>query len=217
MKTNNPANPKNKFDYVGDIHNQIVSVYVQKYGRKERPVNEICMLTQEIASENEDIQKLPDADANIKVDCDFIEKGLEDFTNQYKNIINSLDITEKAKKKLEELVDYMFELSFSPYDTPYQDFYSHVVEYEASIIGNDQYTKEDIEILLSTSSTVRYAGYYWKSELNETSLTSSSQRRKWWQWTIIGVSDGVGIAGGGISGGAAASNLAFTMTNPNTK
>lgn len=38
MKTNNPANPKNKFDYVGDIHNQIAPIYVQKYGRKERPI-----------------------------------------------------------------------------------------------------------------------------------------------------------------------------------
>lgn len=28
MATSSPANPKNKFDYVGDIHNQIVSEFV---------------------------------------------------------------------------------------------------------------------------------------------------------------------------------------------
>lgn len=216
MKTNNPANPKNKFDYVGDIHNQIVSVYVQKYGRKERPVNEICLLTQEIASENEDIQKLPDADANIKVDCDLIKKGIEDFTNQFENIVASFDISEAAKFKLQELINYNFEISFQVEDTEYSLYYNHVVEYEDSIINNDQYSKKDVKILLSASSTARYAGYYWKMELNETSLTTSAQRRKWWQWAIIGAADLAG-AFEGIGTAAAASGAAYTITNPEKK
>lgn len=218
MTLQNPSNPKNKFDYVGDIHNQIVSVYVEKYGREKKSTDEICKIIQEIAINNENLQKLPDAKENSKVDCDLIKKGIEDFPNQFKNIVESFNISTKAKSKLQELIDYNFDIAFKIENTSYEEYHKHIIEYENDIIENEnEFNKKDIATLLSSSSTARYSAYFWKKEIDELQTSNSTAKRKWWQWAIIGVADVVGVAGGGIATGASASTAAYTITNPKGK
>jgi len=216
MTLQNPSNPKNKFDYVGDIHNQIIFVYVKKYGREKKSTDEICKIIQEIAINNENLQKLPDAKENSKVDCDLIKKGIEDFPNQFKNIVESFNISRKAKSKLQELIDYNFDVAFKIENTSYEEYHRHIIEYENDIIEN-VYNKKDFATLLSSSSTARYSAYFWKKEIDELQTSISTTKRKWWQWAIIGVADIVGVAGGGMGTGAGASSAAYTMTNPNSK
>lgn len=218
MALQNPSNPKNKFDYVGEIHNQIISVYVEKFGREKKSTDEICRIIQEIALKNENLQKLPDAKENSKVDCDLIKKGIEDFPNQFKNIVESIDISTNAKSKLQELIDYNFDVAFKAENTNYNEYYKHIIDYESDIIINEgAYNKKDIKILLSASSTARYSANFWKKEIDETDISNVITKRKWWQWAIVGVADVVGVAGGGIGTGASASTAAYTMTNPKNK
>lgn len=213
MTLRDPSNPKNKFDYVGDIHNQIVSEYISKYGREKRPTEEICQLIDDIASQNEDFQK-----RNLeKVDCEMIKKGVEDFNNQFKNIVNSLDISSAAKNKLQELIDYLFELAFKSENTSYSNYYDYVIKYETEVMNNEKFSKKDLKVLLSSSSTARYSVYLWKNELKESRTSNTTTKRKWWQWAIIGAADIGGTAAGGVSGGAAASTTAYTLTNPKGK
>lgn len=218
MALQNPSNPKNKFDYTGDIHNQIISVYVEKFGREKKSTDEICRIIQEIALKNENLQKLPDAKENSKVDCDIIKQGIDDFSNQFRNIVDSLNITEKAKAKLQELIDYNFDVAFKTENTNYNEYYKHIIDYESDILKNESaYDKKDIKILLSASSTARYSAYFWKREIDETNTSSPIAKRKWWQWAIIGVADVVGVVDGGIATGAGASTTAYTITNPKNK
>lgn len=161
MKLQNPSNPKNKFDYTGDIHNQIISVYVEKFGREKKSTDEICRIIQEIALKNENLQKLPDAKENSKVDCDIIKQGIDDFSNQFRNIVDSLNITEKAKAKLQELIDYNFDVAFKIENTNFEEYYKHIIDYESDILKNESaYDKKDVKILLSASSTARYSAYF---------------------------------------------------------
>ena len=167
---------------------------------------------------NENLQKLPDAKENSKVDCDIIKQGIDDFSNQFRNIVDSLNITEKAKAKLQELIDYNFDVAFKTENTNYNEYYKHIIDYESDIIKNKSaYDKKDVKILLSASSTARYSAYFWKKEIDETDISNVITKRKWWQWAIIGVADVVGVVDGGITTGAGASTTAYTITNPKNK
>lgn len=224
-----PGNPKNQFDYVGEIHIEIEAVYMSKYGRESRPTKEICDIVGKLSLENKDFQKLIENVDYPGIDCEILDKGKEDFSNQYENFINSLNLTQKVKIKIQELVDFMFELGLKTEEPSYDELYNYVVSFEDEVMNDGGYSEKDLLDLLCSTSTARFSCFFWKNELNGSAIkTSKAQKRKWWQWLIIGVSDVVGgIAGASVGGpaapatavstGVATSSLATTLSNPKNK
>ncbi len=107
-------------------------------------------------------------------------------------------------------------MAFKTENTDYEDYHHYVVNYENEIITSKKYNENDTKILLSSSSTARYAVFYWKNELDESQPSNSTLKRKWWQWAIIGISDAVG-ATEGIATGVAASKFAYDLTDSKKK
>ena len=222
--SNAQSNTKNKFDYVGKLHNEIVDTYL-KNNFSYQNSEELCNQINEIASKNNNFISIVGSD-NFKADSKTIDLGINDFKNYFKNIINNQPMSENGKQNSQKLVNYLFESGFSSNKVSYQELFDYIVSFENEIIISKNLTDLDKQVLLSSSSVARYSLYFWNNHFknNNENQTTSSQGRSWWQWVIVGACDVAGgIAGApgspalAVTTAASASTAAYTMTNPKTK
>lgn len=125
VSAQNPKNSANPYDYAGKIHNELVSKYISEYANKDHSADEICQIIEGYAKNNSLLVKL----GETSVDCSVVKQGVEDFSNQFRNVIKSSKMSSKAQRKAQDLIDYMFDLAFKSADTKYSEFYSYVVSY----------------------------------------------------------------------------------------
>ena len=223
--SNAQSNIKNKFDYVGKLHNEIVDTYL-KNNFSYKNSEELCKQVNEIASKNKNFISIVGSD-NFKADSKTIDFGINDFKNYFKNIINNQPMSESGKQNSQKLVNYIFEKGFSTNKVSYQELFDYIVNFENGIIVSKDLTDLDKQVILSSSSVARYSLYFWDNHFkgsNNDSQTTSAQGRSWWQWVIVGACDVAGgIAGAAgtpalaVTTAASASTAAYTMTNPKTK
>lgn len=131
-----PNNKANQFDYAGRIHNEILGKYISEHGDKSHSASEICQIIESYALQNSELVKMGETD----VDCNLVQQGVADFSNQFRNIIKSSKLSTNAKAKAQELIDYMFVLAFEEANTEYNEFYNHVVTYENEIINSPSFS-----------------------------------------------------------------------------
>lgn len=223
----NPANSQNSYDYVGKIHNEIVSEYVNKYSSDENiSIGKICSVVDSLAASNQDFLQIKTS-AYQPVDSLVIQNGVLDFENNFSHIIDSLNISQSAKDELSDLEDYLFARSLDLNEPSLSDINTHIITMETSILNDNTYTQAELKILLSATSTARFSCCFWNNYYmyRATSKQSISMaKRKWWQWLIVGAADvGGAIAGAGgtaagaVTVGATASSAAYTMTDPSKK
>ena len=76
------ANPNNALDYIGRIHNDVVTSFVNQYAGQGLTIAQICANTERIANSNTDFLKVKDA-SYTPVRASLIEEASADFKNQF--------------------------------------------------------------------------------------------------------------------------------------
>ena len=212
-------NPTNPYDYVGQLHNQIVQqALLIERKNSESTADDV----ENIALSNGLFSKqFPSYSKNSGIINGFIKQGVNDYNNNFRSTINGLNISTDAKGYAQNLVDYMFTSGMSSNPSSYSEFNSYVIKLEQDILSNSKLTEFDKQVILCGTSTARYSGSLWSQKQSE---GGEAAKRPWWNWLIIGVCDvGGAIAGAtvnlgvAVTAGAAASVAANTLTNPSNK
>lgn len=211
----NPANKANEFDYAGKIHNEISTKYLTDYKDSKHDARNVCSIAEGYTLKNAKLVQLGEA----SVDCDLIERGADDYANQFRNVVKSSELSSNGKAKAQELIDYMFELAFKEKNTSYNDFYNYVVAFENEIISNRSFASKDKKMLLSGASVARHSSLLWMIRYNQNLSKKSTNDfkiitpvvRRWWEWAAIGVADVAGTIIGTIGTGISASSLTNTL------
>ena len=87
MITNEPSSPKNEFDYVGLIHNQVVSEFVKQTEGEKLTNEEVLDKVKTITLSNPDYAKRFGTEY-LGLTIKQVNEGIKDFPNEFKNIIN---------------------------------------------------------------------------------------------------------------------------------
>lgn len=217
-------NPGNPYNFVGQIHNEILVQYLDKYqneGTKDMDV--VVERVNEIASSNELLIKHLNGHVP-KADTGFLMDGYRDFDNRFKNVIANTKVSREAQRQLSQLVNYMIDKAEGEAEPSYEEVDAYLAKFERNLIkGSERYSKEDQEVLFSAVSTARHSSNLWYNHYMVKSAGEGEDngKRKWWQWLLVGASDVVGgFAGGGalsIPGATGASALAYEYTDPDKK
>lgn len=224
-------NDQNQYNYVGQIHNEILTSYLSIYEDDTTDVNLIIERINEIANNNANFIAIKDS-SYCPIEDSIIISGANDFENQFSNVISNFNVSNQVKNKLSELINYFFTKANQTNVPTLREVDNYFINFENEVINNNYYTLNDKRTLLSAISTARYSSCFWYYYLDvENSSMREQAKRKWWQWAIVGAADVLGAAIGsipatataGVAGAtivtaaSAASTAAFTMTNPNNK
>lgn len=206
--TNNPSNPKNVFDYIGQIHNQIVYEFLIQTGGQTLTNQQVLDKVKLITLANPDYishfgtnyQDIKEAE---------VDAGIDDFPNQFENIIDGLPISSEAKGIFNALMTETFEIENS--GLTYAKYRTYVLDLEDNIINNTTIPSNEKNGILYSTSVARYSSYFWLESNPPTS------QKKFFGWVIAGDVVG-GIVGafianvlGAISGASSASGLVHTL------
>lgn len=207
----NPANNDNPYDYAGRLHNDILSDILAEYKKSDININNVCDIVESKTKTNRELIDL----GATNVDCDLLSQGIEDYTNQFSNLIETSKLSSSGKLKARIIINFMFDSAFSDKEISYQKLYNFYVSLENDIMNNNNLNDFDKKSLLEGCSIARYSTHYWKN--NNESAKSSDPKRGFWGWLAIGAADVGGGLLAGISTGISASSLAHTLTDPDEK
>lgn len=225
-------NMNNPYNYVGQIHNEILGEYWANFGADtSRNIEVILGRINSICESNDNF--LERIDTNYQqISTEKILAGVEDFDNHFSNLIDNLNVTLTAKSKLQQLVDYFFTKSEQTTFPTLNEVDDYLSSFEDEIIETE-YNTTDKKMLLCAATVARYSSCFWYHHFdveNQQDVVVAG-KRKWWQWLIVVGSDLIGGAVGAIpaagappvggstiiSSASVASGVAATLTNPSTK
>jgi len=224
-------NLNNSYNYIGELHNEIIHSFVTDYSDDELSIEEIISIVESIANANESFLSIKGEDY-VPVSPSLILQGINDLDNNFHSIIDSLDdVSTLAKGKLKTLVNHFFDSADLEEEPDYLEFDNYLANFEEEILqDSSNYSPLENSILLSAVATARYSTFYWNNyyKNNGANYRSASDdnppQRRWWHWVIVGVADTAGVIAGAavnpgvaVTSGSAASTAAYTMTNPRTK
>lgn len=208
MATNDPSNPKNEFDYVGVIHNQIISDFVRQTEGEKLTNEEVLDKVKTITLSNSDYIKHFGTEY-LGLTIEQVNEGIEDFPNEFANIINGLTIRTETKDIFNALLGETFEIENS--QLSYDKYREYVLTLEDSIIDNKTLPKNEKDAVLYSTSVARYSSYLWIGN------NQNSTSKKHFGWVIAGdVAGGIiggifGGVGGAIGGASGGSSLVHTI------
>ncbi|MBS4043688.1 MAG: hypothetical protein KGZ59_07710 [Chitinophagaceae bacterium] len=198
---NEPGNPENNWDSVGIYHNQALEYVIQE------AVGQPKTITNYVGYSNQFIKitfsgRVPDISSKL-FSVSSVEKLLSDTATYFNNTIDSSRYSKNVKTYLKNLISIMKDTtddnSFS-----YCFIKSKIVELENKVPNDLNLSQSEEDEILRVTSVARHSLFYWnntfQSKLNG-GESVSSQKRKWWQWLIIGISDVAGGIAGGITTG----------------
>lgn len=196
---NAQSNPNNPYDYVGSIHNEILTEFYKT--RKENKSNTIQENIDKISlltTSNKNFNKhFTNKNFNWATSKLFTDTA-KDAPSRLSNVINNLKISKQAKNLSIQLLDIVL-------DNDYKDlnkFYNLIIEFENSII-NSKLNNDEKEHLLCSSSIARYSAFLaFGNSQNNDGVQSKSKGSGW----RIAADVGGGILGwafGGVAGGIA--------------
>ncbi len=147
-------NRSNPYDYVGQLHNQILQESLKS---ENKSTNEIPDLVENNALTNADfVSRFPSYTKNPELIKGIINTGINDYNNNFRSAISQLNISEDAKTYSQRLVDYMFNGGVSSNPPTYADFNTFVVTLEQDISSNSKLSETDKQAILCGTSTARY-------------------------------------------------------------
>jgi hypothetical protein len=208
MATFDPSNSKNEFDYVGQIHNQIVSAFVETTEGEKLTNTEVLEKVKSITLANDDYKKLFEAEY-YELAEEHVNEGLKDFPNEFRNMIDSFAITSKAKTIFNELLSNTFEIENT--EISFAKYRDYVLSLEDFILNKSTLEKREKDVILCSTSVARYSSYLWVGS------NPQPEAKKHLGWVIAGdVVGGIlgGIFGGvvgAISGASGGSSLVHTI------
>ncbi len=170
-----PSNSLNPYDSVGNLHNEIVDIYLS--------ANHTHTSVEDI---NDEIQTLimasttvSDSSSLILPGTDVIADILSSPYTSLMDIIDNSDFTSYAKIQFADFVDSLMMMS----EEEYEDLYEFITLYESSVLIDIALNSNDKRIILTVTSLVRHSFYY-----------SKKRKDKDWETSVGNIAAGTGGA-----------------------
>ncbi len=158
------SNPQNEFDYVGKIHNEVLSKFIQQNGGKKSSISQVIEQVKAITLANADYSTRFGTQIPTITEAQ-VKEGFADYPNQFKNLIAATNISNGTKAKLNELLGIISNAQGK--NSSYEEVYALIVAYEVKI-KNADLPKNEKEIIFGASSVARYSSKMWIGEPNST-------------------------------------------------
>jgi hypothetical protein len=184
------SNSENPFDTAGKKHNILVSEFLKINNSKKLSVEETISLANDFCDAKElDGGRLTMVQFNY---------GIKDIKNNFRGVVERLDISKMGKFKLQELFNFMVQ-NGTKGNISIEEVTSYIVSFENSVLKNNSLNKKDKEVILSSTSVARFSTGFWYN-YNSADTTGQAKRTPGWlRWLIVGAAD---VAGGVAGGGA---------------
>lgn len=218
-----PANPNNPYDYIGEMHNQALSLVMNHYDNTDKTTTkEMNSLVEQYSYQVTSMHTQTRGTTIDQLDTMTEEEVLEllaDCDNNLVNFISSLSISSESKEKLTEIFSFVLESADDP-DVTHEKLNFKIVEFENNYLeimnSEGELDENDNLTVLAGTSTLRHSLSYWEPIMIDES--AATRGRKWWQWVIIAVADAGGALAGASGGpatavscGVSASSFANTL------
>ena len=208
-------NPSNPYDFVGQIHNEILNEYIFNVEIKDTTIVGIKNSAKEIALNNENFLEILGDDDFVDMDDNFISAGIADYQNNFSNVIDSLSTGESGKTRLRELLNYVMN-----FEGTYYEYYDGLFYFEDEILADNKLNVEEKEMILAATSTARYSFDFWFEFIKldaggfdyDEVINPTSKNSKGIGILIIVGCDVLGAAGGLIFGGGVPGAVAIGST-----
>ncbi len=180
-------NSKNNYDYVGRLHNEILSELVTKNDVAKMSLPEIEAKVKTIALANKNyMERFKDA-PYVSLSENDIQKGMADYPNKFANIVNKSNVSSEAKEKLNELIGYCLD---NGEKMSSKELFGYIISFEDTVMKSDL-KEEEKGLILSATSVARYSNQFWTVQQTVENSTS-----RFWHW----FGDLLGGVAGGIAG-----------------
>lgn len=193
--TYSQENPKNEFDYLGKIHNEVILEFIKVNSKPALSIDQVLTNVKPVILSNSTYkQKFGSQYSNLKEDE--IRKYMPDIANNFSTLVNDQKISSDAKKLLDELLSYINNTS------DYNTILKNVITFEDKVLNYD-ILKSEKELILSSSSIARYSSYLWLVQKPKTPNDTTESRGRGFWIILADVGGGILGAGGGYAGVAA--------------
>lgn len=189
-------NPDNKYNIVGELHNEIATTYLNKYGKdKTKDLDVIAERTKEIALSNSKFVRIM-KENNERPDFSSAPQkaGIKYVETRFREPIAKLRTGEKTREKITELVNYFYDKAEGNKEPSYEEVDKYLAGFEKNVIQNeDKLSENDQKRLLMTVAVARHSNNLWYNyymiDLADDNITG---KRSFWSWCFVVVSDAVG-------------------------
>lgn len=193
--TYSQENPKNEFDYLGKIHNEVILEFIKVNSKPALSIDQVLTNVKPVILSNSTYkQKFGSQYSNLKEDE--VRKYMPDIANNFSTLVNDQKISSDAKKLLDELLSYINNTS------DYNTILKNVITFEDKVLNYD-ILKYEKELILSSSSIARYSSYLWLVQKPKTPNDTTESRGRGFWIILADVGGGILGAGGGYAGVAA--------------
>lgn len=190
-----PANSRNDLDYVGVIHNEVLTEFVHQNNPENMSINEILEKMKSLVLKNKNYTKRFGSEYN-GLTYEQVTENMPDIANNFNNMVNNTRYSAEAKEYLNELLN---SLSGA---TDFNRVYESTVALENRVLAS-RLSNSEKQVVLSAGSIARYSSYLWLVENPRPTFSNSlSARFRWWS-IVADVAGGILGSGGGIAGAAA--------------
>lgn len=195
-----PANPENKYDSIGVIHNNLLEkckLQIQSFYQKNGDIT---------LSQSHEIAR--SILHGAKYDTNNFSYGsltmlVSDSAQVYRTFISSSSLSSVAKQEMLSLVSTIVNLAKQDVED-YGLYKSAIVSKEREVSNNSAIPSHDRVILLSSMSVLRYSLCYWadvEDYFTDNSAKSKDKKMpKWVRIVAMGVADAAGAIGGAAAG-----------------
>jgi len=152
-----PRNTANPYDLAGSAHNDILDI-IDDTSINSYSIEDIAAVIDSISALNPDLALFPN-DTTVSSKLSEITWIVND-NDAITEVLTTSTLGNSAKSSLTSFVNSLLLAT----DDPYEDIYAMIVGYETNVINSTGFTSEEKQILLTTTSVVRYSVYRKKRE-----------------------------------------------------
>lgn len=204
------SNTNNPYDFVGDIHNQILQEFMTACDFESASIESISMLIKSITLNNSDYHQRFSDKSYVSLSESQISNGMNDVFNNYSNIIDTLGFSKIGNIVFKDLIK-----AIHTFEGTASDYYNYIVNLEDTYINSMNLSGDELEVFLAATSVARHSYFFWliqEKDMNNVIFNSGKGSSLF----IIGADVFGAIAGGvygGLGGGIAGAGLASGLAS----
>lgn len=177
-----PFNPSNSFDSAGQIHNEILTSY---YEHNPLPTETDSIISLfHLKAMSHPFFSSPNSSVTTPILMSDLQPLLANPNDVLLQFLDSSTLSEKAKINLKYYIQELLLASETSED--YATIYDYIINYEAQVEANTDYTSNDKAIILTITSITRHSVYMKKKKPKKNTDPD-------WDWlttNVIGASAG---------------------------
>lgn len=129
---------------------------------------------------------------------------INDVGHNFGNVISNSNFSTIGKQQLTAFINIMITAN-SNQNANYNDLKSKLVSFEVDLDKNSLISSVEKQNILQVTSVARHSAYYWYNDMLDakeynSKLPAGAQKRKWWQWAVVGLADALGGIAGAVVG-----------------